>query len=568
MVLIALVAASCSRTGDQRRFLLNKVSDEAFFVASGNPQNVLESAGGKIEDGKIVMPSYIEKSMRQHLSKRDRKEFEEFMAIRGVNFETMVFALYADGRDVTMHMMACITDQDEFTKWLSEIDFDEDHQGDFTYYTPSDRHLDELAIVIDDKVAHLIVADDNDDPVGTYQDFVKAAEKQPLADWKKERLSGADNCSMLWIIESMPDRGRREITSNKWFNDDMAAIGLGAKLDANHLSAKLELVNEKGEPVDAVSEKDLASLDASVLGAFPDDYNYIGLTSISGDLLKQNHISDMISQLTKQLVSFTLPQLLSEYAQANYDPYWGYYAMWSNPMSDRIDSLCLNPAMMKVYEQAKQMGFCVKADDNAKLNLKGQRPLQVLQNIALTGLLNFQTEAAAKKYAELFRSIEPGTVKNGATCFASAELGGDMYMSTNNGNFFLSTESSLKGGSFSAPCDLKDALLFMAVDLPRKSALVKALPVNVPYSIKSWAVVNRSNIQFDLQLSDADESDYLLENLFSSIFRIAAMASSGNSYDSDDYYDYADTIAVEEAVEAPAVEEWVVADSAVVYEEY
>lgn len=130
-VIVAVVVALSGSS--KMKNLLKQVPEDAEIVAVGNVQTILESAGGKIEDSKISLPSFFTDFMGKEKMK-DIDKANEFLKKSGIDPEACaVFGYFKKNNPVVLF---ALNNAKQFVKTIEEEGFKEkDKDGDITIYT-------------------------------------------------------------------------------------------------------------------------------------------------------------------------------------------------------------------------------------------------------------------------------------------------------------------------------------------------------------------------------------------------------------------------------------------------
>lgn len=130
-VIVAVVMALSGSS--KMKNLLKQIPADAEIVAVGNVQTILESAGGKIEDSKISLPSFFTDFLGKEKMK-DIDKANEFLKKSGIAPEACaVFGYFKKNNPV---ILFALNDAKQFVKTIEEEGFKEkDKDGDITIYT-------------------------------------------------------------------------------------------------------------------------------------------------------------------------------------------------------------------------------------------------------------------------------------------------------------------------------------------------------------------------------------------------------------------------------------------------
>lgn len=549
LLLTVIVAglSSCSK-GDRRGELLKLVPDDVMMVFTFNPNDFIESAGGKVEDGSIVLPDAAEKIMKMSMTKKERKNVDRMLEPKGVNLHGVVIAIFTNDNDRTDVMMLFpITDREKFGEWLDEFKFDDDKEGDYLVYTP--KHGRE-AIVVDGDVAYFVDrVDDSSEAADKVDDWKKEAKKKPLADWKRDYLSDGDMAaSYMVMLSDINDRDVENFYSLEGINEDAEIIGARLKLDGLHLQVTASSFDKAGKTTDMLTADAISTLDQSVLNLFPSGYNFFGAMSMDGevmDKLKQEMNRGFNQELVKELFG----EDLRKYGVDSYDPYWGYWQGYSNPMRDSLNTLGASDAFTAPFNEISAMGFGFGVDNGAKIDFN--HPDKILKSLNCRAAARFGNEKAAKAYYSAWNKLNyAGQTPGGKyITFRPYDLGGEeLYMNLLGSDMVLSNVKDPATATQKFPCDMSDAVAFASVDIAKESAMMKALPIKLGFGVKAWAKASRNTVTLDITLTDTEGR--FIENLLNMGSKIAAMATN-RSYDDYDEYDepiLEEAVMVEEVV--------------------
>lgn len=130
-VIVAVVMALSGSS--KMKNLLKQIPADAEIVAVGNVQTILESAGGKIEDSKISLPSFFTDFLGKEKMK-DIDKANDFLKKSGIAPEACaVFGYFKKNNPV---ILFALNDAKQFVKTIEEEGFKEkDKDGDITIYT-------------------------------------------------------------------------------------------------------------------------------------------------------------------------------------------------------------------------------------------------------------------------------------------------------------------------------------------------------------------------------------------------------------------------------------------------
>lgn len=545
LLTVILAGLSSCSNGDRRDELLKLIPDDVMMVCTFNPNDFIESAGGKVEDGTIVLPDAAEKIMKMSMSKKERKTLDRFLEPKGLNLHGVVIALFTNDNDRTDVMMLFpITDKEKFGEWLDEFKFDDDKEGEYTVYTP--KHGRE-AIVVDGDVAYLVDrVEDSSEAADKVDDWKKEAKKKPLADWKRKYLAdGGMASSYMVMLSDINDRDVENFYSLEGINEDAEIIGAQLNLDGLHLQVTASSFDKSGKSTDMLTADAISTLDQSVLNLFPMSYNFFGAMSMDGEVMEKLK-QEMSRGFNQEMVKELFGEDLRKYGVDSYDPYWGYWQGYSNPMRDSLNALGSSDAFVAPFNEISAMGFGFGVDKGAKLDFR--HPDKILKSLNCRAAARFGNEKAAKAYYNAWNRLNyAGQTPGGKyITFRPYDLGGEeLYMNLLGSDMVLSNVKDPATATQKFPCDMSDAVAFASVNIAKDSALMKALPLKIDFGVKAWAKASRNTATLDINLTDTEGG--FIENLLNMGSKIAAMATN-RTYDDYDEYDWSDSIAVEEVV--------------------
>lgn len=505
-VLFAVVTmglSSCAGTGDKRGELLKNVSDDAIVVFTMNPSDYITSAGGNTDNGEITLPSMFEKLMKNSMSKREQRMFRKFTEANGLNLESFVCALYADRDDeVEPVVLIYMKDADKFAKHLQDNDFEEEKEDKMRCFVNEDTRT---AVVFDGKIAWILgkcrYADEAADKVEEYKDD---ARKERLADWKRDYLGDKDKAfSVMVFLKEIPDRSVERMYDNKYINDDAEVLAAEMSLDGLHLTAAVRMFDKHGKEADLVSESDLESVNPDILSYFGKDMTAFGAVSVSGDIFKPFK-AEMMEEFNKELVLALFGDDISKYMQSTYDSYY-YYSYYSNPMRDSLRTIASSRQFVSPLKRLGSVGLGIGVAKGASFDINKQPDFGKILNASLVG--SFEQESQAQNYFKQWNRLNLiGKEKSGdAMVFTPYYLNkARVYMNQKSSDVILSTDKKIEKTSHSFPSDLKNAVAFASVNLPKNGSLIKALPLKVNFGIKGWLCVTRNSAVLDLTLTDTD----------------------------------------------------------------
>ena len=126
-----MLSVSCSNNSKMEN-LLENIPENTDLVFVGNVKTVLESAGGKIENSMIVLPTYVSSEMKEN----NTKEFDEankFLKDAGMDIEACA-VMYSFRKDCPILVFA-LDDNDKFVAALKKKEFEKDSEKDgATFY--------------------------------------------------------------------------------------------------------------------------------------------------------------------------------------------------------------------------------------------------------------------------------------------------------------------------------------------------------------------------------------------------------------------------------------------------
>lgn len=131
LLLLALVVTSCSSDSALSR-LLKQIPADIDFVAVGNVETVVKSAGGSIEDSKVKLPSFLLSELPSGVA-NDLDDFNRLLKKSGVDTESC--ALFGNYDDKRPTLVFALADKDKFISCIEENGFrQKDESADVVYY--------------------------------------------------------------------------------------------------------------------------------------------------------------------------------------------------------------------------------------------------------------------------------------------------------------------------------------------------------------------------------------------------------------------------------------------------
>ena len=131
LVMAVLLSVSCTDNTKMQN-LLENIPENTDFVFVGSVKTVLESAGGKIENSKIVLPNYISNEMKEG----DAEKFDEannFLKDAGIDIEAC--AVMMSFRNNYPILVFALDDQQKFVDVLKQKGYQKDSdKGDAVFY--------------------------------------------------------------------------------------------------------------------------------------------------------------------------------------------------------------------------------------------------------------------------------------------------------------------------------------------------------------------------------------------------------------------------------------------------
>lgn len=505
-LLLAVVSAglsSCSGSGDKRAELLKNVSDDAVVVFTMNPSDFITSAGGNTDNGEITLPPMLEKLMKNSMSKSEQRMFRKFTEANGLNLESFVCAIYVDRDDEPDPvLMMYLKDADKFADYLQDNDFEEEKEDKMRCFVNEDSHT---VVVFDGKIAWVVArcryADDAADKVEEYKEDAK---KERLSDWKRNYLGDKDNAfSAMVFLKDIPSKDVENFYDTKYINDDAEVLAAEMSLDGLRLTAAVRMFDKNGKEADLVSESDLESVNPDILSYFGKDMTAFGAMSLSGRVYKDVK-TDMMEDFNKELVLGLFGDDISKYIQSTYDSYY-YYSYYSNPMRDSLRTIASSHQFVSPLKRLGSVGLGIGVTNGASFDINKQPDFGKILNATLVG--SFEQESQAQNYFKQWSRLNMiGKEKSGdALVFTPYYLNkARVYMNQKSSDVILSTDKKIEKTSHSFPSDLKNAVAFASVNLPKNGSLIKALPLKVNFGIKGWLCVTRNSAVLDLTLTDTD----------------------------------------------------------------
>lgn len=131
LVMAVVLSVSCTDNTKMQN-LLENIPENTDFVFVGSVKTVLESAGGKIEKSKIVLPNYISNEMKEG----DAEKFDEannFLKDAGIDIEAC--AVMMSFRNNHPILVFALDDQQKFVDVLKQKGYQKDSdKGDAVFY--------------------------------------------------------------------------------------------------------------------------------------------------------------------------------------------------------------------------------------------------------------------------------------------------------------------------------------------------------------------------------------------------------------------------------------------------
>ena len=131
LVATVLLSVSCS-DNEKMQNLLENIPENTDFVFVGSVKTVLESAGGKIENSKIVLPNYISNEMKEG----DAEKFDEannFLKDAGIDIEAC--AVMMSFKNNYPILVFALDDQQKFVDAMKQKGYQKDSdKGDAVFY--------------------------------------------------------------------------------------------------------------------------------------------------------------------------------------------------------------------------------------------------------------------------------------------------------------------------------------------------------------------------------------------------------------------------------------------------
>lgn len=246
VALVALVLSGCSNSASK---LLDKVPSGTDLVAVVDAEAILKSAGGSVEDSKIVLPKYV----KDIVSDRDLDRIEPALKAGCVDLSALVFA--GNYEESSPFMIFNLKDGDAFRKLLRDADFEKDRsQGDFTSFTTSDYHP--TIAVTGNKIAVVYFGVRNADEFNSLKHTRKLFEKAKESSFRGSKWGkhlGGHTAAMVMRIpqEAFDSYEFRNVPVPQALRK--ASVLAYADLKADELTAHMELLDRDGKSIDLTS---------------------------------------------------------------------------------------------------------------------------------------------------------------------------------------------------------------------------------------------------------------------------------------------------------------------------
>jgi len=270
-----LVFSSCSRQSKVHK-LLGQVPEKTDVVVVADVKALFASAGGTVEDGKIVLPDYI----TDMLSGKDSRELDEaldFILDSGVDLDVCALAVN-DIEKGSLTFILALDDKDKFVSAIKENDFDEKDSADgFTFYacrtyeSDYDSKYDKYCyIAVGDNYAYVmpdVRPDDDARPVKQLTRMAQDAADASFASTPFADYITSDN-SVFGMAFHMPRELRRELR-NSGMPEALTDMYQGTfcartSIGDDAATMRFRLLGEDGKPVDFSLVSKSIDLDARI----------------------------------------------------------------------------------------------------------------------------------------------------------------------------------------------------------------------------------------------------------------------------------------------------------------
>lgn len=185
MAVVLATLASCNKGASSEMLAL--AGDDATVVAFFNPVEVLKNAGATVEDGNLVLPKTLKRTMNDNA--------KDLMSLRGIDYENVMFVGYLKKRDVVA-VVTLIKDAEALATSLKKLDYDKDNLAGLP------------AFVKDDESTFFLVKDNLLIMSESWSDREKTAERlldnatTPLAQWKVDALASCNSATIYGLVVS------------------------------------------------------------------------------------------------------------------------------------------------------------------------------------------------------------------------------------------------------------------------------------------------------------------------------------------------------------------------------
>lgn len=250
-----VLSVSCTDNTKMKN-LLENIPENTDLVFVGSVKTVLESAGGKIENSKIVLPDYISSEMKEG----DAKEFDEannFLKDAGLDIEACA-VMHSFRQDCPVLVFA-LDDNNKFEAALKKEGFkkDSDKDGAIFYVKPAQADFGTPKyIAVNGSCAYMIIktylpSDFN--AISHLQTIIEGAAEANYADTPYgDYILGANGGGLAFKFPAnlkavMGEKGPVNAASNVTLN---AVCCMRGELTSNKGTLECKVFSEKGEEFD------------------------------------------------------------------------------------------------------------------------------------------------------------------------------------------------------------------------------------------------------------------------------------------------------------------------------
>lgn len=263
---VAVLTAMCSCSSSSTDDLLSRVPSDSEIVIVGDVKTVFESAGGRVTDTRIVIPSWLSEMTDGVNSSEELELANDFIRNSGVNLDACVFTMKFNWNAPLVIFR--LDDRKKFVNYIEDKKFNEFDEKDGVVFFKQEESDWSSYVGLKDSYAYWVQEVSGDRSFKPVKDICRIIDDAKDAPFSKTSMAKYIADNVLGVSVKMPAMLLRELRSSG-FPASMLDLYDGylcikGALDSDDVKIEAKMFDEEGKTKNLKGFADMIDLNGRI----------------------------------------------------------------------------------------------------------------------------------------------------------------------------------------------------------------------------------------------------------------------------------------------------------------